>query len=76
MRATFGGDGPLLLARFDPLALADAIEQLLDDPAQRARRAEQGLAWAAGRTWAAAAATVEAGLREALTRTAASRPAR
>jgi glycosyltransferase involved in cell wall biosynthesis len=68
MRAGFGSDGPMLLAPFDPLALADAIEQLLDDPAQRARRARQGLALAAGRTWSTAAATVETGLRDALTR--------
>jgi glycosyltransferase involved in cell wall biosynthesis len=75
MRDGFGRDGPMLLAAFDPLALADAIEGLLDDPAQRARRAQQGLALAEGRTWAAAAAAVEVGLREALTRAAASPPA-
>jgi glycosyltransferase involved in cell wall biosynthesis len=74
-RAGFGGDGPMVLAPFHPLALADAIEQLLDDPSQRARRARQGLALAAGRTWSAAAAAVETGLREALTRSAASPPA-
>ncbi|HEV7804253.1 MAG TPA: glycosyltransferase family 4 protein [Solirubrobacteraceae bacterium] len=68
MRAGFGSDGPMLLAPFDPLALADAIELLLDDRQQRARRVAQGLALAAGRTWSAAAATVETGLREALTR--------
>lgn len=66
MRATFGADGPLLLAEPDPLALADAIEGLLDDPAQRARRARDGLELAASRTWSAAAAAVEVGLREAL----------
>ena len=69
MRATFGG-GPMLLAPFDPLALADAIEGLLDDPAERERRAARGLELAAGRTWGAAAAAVEAGLRSALTRAA------
>jgi glycosyltransferase involved in cell wall biosynthesis len=68
MRASFGTDGPLLLAALDPLALADAIEGLLDDPAQRARRAQQGVELAAGRVWSAAAATVEAELREALRR--------
>jgi glycosyltransferase involved in cell wall biosynthesis len=69
MRVSFGTGGPLLLAPFDPIALADAIDELLADPAQRARRAQQGLGLASGRTWSAAAATVEAGLREALLRT-------
>jgi glycosyltransferase involved in cell wall biosynthesis len=68
MRAGFGTDGPLLLAPLDPVALAGAIEGLLDDPAQRARRAQQGVELAAGRVWSAAAATVEAELREALRR--------
>jgi glycosyltransferase involved in cell wall biosynthesis len=68
MRAGFGTDGPLLLAPLDPVALAGAIEGLLDDPAQRARRAQQGVELAAGRVWGAAAATVEAELREALRR--------
>jgi glycosyltransferase involved in cell wall biosynthesis len=75
MRASFGTGGPLLLAPFDPIGLADAIEELLADPAQRARRAQQGLDFAAGRTWSAAAATVEAGLREALLRTGRREPA-
>jgi glycosyltransferase involved in cell wall biosynthesis len=74
MRAGFGGDGPMLLAPFDPLALADAIEALLDDPPQRARRVQQGLELAATRTWEAATATVETGLRDALTRAATSPP--
>jgi glycosyltransferase involved in cell wall biosynthesis len=68
MRATFGRDGPLLLAPPDPVALAAAIEDLLDDPAQRVRRAQQGLELAAGRTWSAAATTLEAELRDALAR--------
>jgi glycosyltransferase involved in cell wall biosynthesis len=69
MRATFGADGPLVLAPFDPLALADAIEALLDDPPERERRASAGIEFARGRTWGAAAATFEAQLREALSRT-------
>jgi glycosyltransferase involved in cell wall biosynthesis len=68
MRASFGRDGPLLLAPLDPVALASAIEDLLDDPARRVRRAQQGLELTAGRTWSAAATTVEAELREALAR--------
>jgi len=68
MRAGFGADGPLLLAPFDPLAIAGAIERLLDDRGERARRAAQGLELARGRTWSAAADAVEQGLREALSR--------
>lgn len=66
MRGEFGPDGPIALAEPDPLALADALERLLDDPDARARRSAAGLAMVAGRTWAAAAAQVEAGLRAAL----------
>jgi glycosyltransferase involved in cell wall biosynthesis len=66
MVATFGTDGPVTLAPGDPLALCAAIERLLDDLALRAERARAGLAWVAGRTWPAAAAQVEAGLREAI----------
>jgi glycosyltransferase involved in cell wall biosynthesis len=68
MRASFGAGGALLLAPLDPVALADAIEELLDDPTQRTRRAQQGVELAAGRVWSAAAATVEAELRAALMR--------
>lgn len=68
MRASFGADGALLLAPADPLALADAIESLLDDPAERERRALLGRDLARGRTWGAAAATFDAQLREALAR--------
>ena len=66
MRATFGADGPLLLAPKDPLALAAAIEALLDDPRERERRAREGRALALGRTWSAAGAALDAQLREAL----------
>jgi len=68
MRAGFGADGPLLLAALDPIALADAIEGLLDDPARRDRRAARGLEFAAGRTWSAAVDRIEAELRAALSR--------
>jgi glycosyltransferase involved in cell wall biosynthesis len=63
MRATFGFDGPITLANADPLALADAVESLLDDPAEREDCRAAGLALAAQRTWARAAEQVEAGLR-------------
>jgi glycosyltransferase involved in cell wall biosynthesis len=65
MVTTFGHDGPIRLADFDPLALAGANNALLADPAERARRSAAGLDWVRGRTWEAAAAQVEAGLREA-----------
>jgi glycosyltransferase involved in cell wall biosynthesis len=66
MLATFGRDGPVTLAAFDPLALCDAVEALLDDLALRAERSRAGAEWVAGRTWPAAAAQVEDGLRAAL----------
>jgi len=65
MRATFGAGGPVELAEPDPLALADAMERLLDSAQLRAERSRAGVAWAAPRTWAAAAEQVEAGLRAA-----------
>jgi glycosyltransferase involved in cell wall biosynthesis len=74
MVACFGSDGPVELAEPDPLALCAAIERLLDDPALRARRERLGAAWVAGRTWAAAAAQVERGLREATRGSAAAEP--
>ncbi len=66
MLACFGADGPIALAAFDPLALADVLERLLDDPAERAQRGRAGLATVSSRTWEAAARQVETGLREAL----------
>lgn len=65
-RSEWGEGGGVELARLDPLALADALELLLEDPALRARRSEAGVAWARGRTWAHAAEQVEDGLRAAL----------
>ncbi len=67
MRATFGEDGPIRLAAVDPVALADAVEGLVDDLLDRAQRSRAGTALAATRTWSAAAEQVQAGLREALT---------
>jgi hypothetical protein len=74
MVACFGDDGPVELAEPDPLMLCTAIERLLDDRALRARRAAQGVAWVAGRTWTAAAAQVERGLRDAVRDSAAAQP--
>ena len=58
-------DAPIELAEPTPHALAAALERLLEDPAERARRAEAGARWAQPRTWDAAAAALEAGLRRA-----------
>lgn len=66
MRATFGDDGPIALAPVDPVAIADAIETLLDDLLARAERTRDGLALAAERSWAAASRQVETGLRDAM----------
>jgi O-antigen biosynthesis protein len=65
MRDTFGADGPVELAAFDPLAICDAIERLLDDLELRAERSRAGAELVAKRTWARAAEQVEAGLRAA-----------
>jgi hypothetical protein len=56
------GDSPIELAPATILGLADAIERALDQD----DRAEVGLRWARTRTWEAAAAAVETGLRAAL----------
>ena len=62
------GDSPIELADATLPALADALERLLDDSGERRRRSEAGVGWAASRTWDAAAAAVEAGLRAAARR--------
>ena len=64
--ATFGADGPIELAEFDPLALCAAIERLLDDDALWEHRSRAGRQFVAGHTWDRAAEQVEAGLRNAL----------
>jgi glycosyltransferase involved in cell wall biosynthesis len=66
MVATFGEEGPIRLAQPDPMALAAAMEDALDDPEDRARRMRDGLALAETRTWEGSGAQVEEGLREAL----------
>jgi hypothetical protein len=62
----FGDDGPLALAPLDPVALADAIERLLDDLAEWERRSREGVAFVASHTWDVATDEVEAGVRHAL----------
>jgi glycosyltransferase involved in cell wall biosynthesis/GT2 family glycosyltransferase len=64
--AVFGRDGPVELAEADPIALADAIEALLDDEERWRARSESGLAFVADASWDLAARQVEEGLREAL----------
>lgn len=68
MVATFGHDGPLVLAELTPQAVCDAIERLLGDLVERADRSRAGTELAAGRTWPHAAEQVESGLRTALAR--------
>jgi glycosyltransferase involved in cell wall biosynthesis len=65
-RSVFGANGPVALAQFDPDALADAIERLLDDQAEWERRSRQGIEFVAPHTWDAAAEQVERELRNAL----------
>lgn len=63
----FGADGgPLALAPLDPVALADALERLLDDRAEWERRSREGIAFVAEHTWDHATDQLEAGLRHAL----------
>ncbi len=62
----FGADGPVSFAAADVHALADRIIALLDDPAERERRRQQGLAFSAARRWEASGVQVEAAVRDAL----------
>jgi len=64
--SVFGADGPVELVQFDVDALAGAIERLLDDPDDRARRSEAGMAFVRPHTWDVAATQVEGELRAAL----------
>ena len=62
----FGSDGPVELARAEPLALADSMEALLTDRERWNRRSEAGLLFVADADWDEAAREIEAGLRQAL----------
>lgn len=62
----FGEDGPLDLAPLDPVAIADALERLLDDRDRWERRSREGVDFVASHTWEHATDEVEAGLRHAL----------
>jgi len=62
----FGADGPIELAEFDPVAVADHLERLLDDEQLWERRSRDGREFVASHTWELGAQQTEAGLREAL----------
>jgi glycosyltransferase involved in cell wall biosynthesis len=64
--AELGRDSGVEFAEPDPVAVADALELLLDDPEARSRRASAGLGLAQTASWDVAARQVEAGLRQAL----------
>ena len=65
-RSVFGPNGPVALAAFDDVAIADVLERLLDDEGERERRSRQGIEFVRDHTWDAAAAQVERELRTAL----------
>ncbi len=62
----FGADGPVAFAQLEVGAVADRIVALLDDPGERARRAEAGREFVLARTWERAGEQLERQLREAL----------
>lgn len=64
--AEHAATGLVELAPLDPVAMADALERLLDDPALRALRASEGSAYVGAHTWAHATSLVEDGLRAIL----------
>lgn len=68
MLVCFGSDGPIKLAELDPLAICDAMEELLDDLPGRAERSRAGMDLVSQFTWDRAAADFEKGLRRALKR--------
>ncbi len=63
MLASYGRDGALKLAEPDPIALCEAIEQLLESPQEREARSRAGVELTAGRTWTHAAEQLAQGLR-------------
>jgi hypothetical protein len=64
--ATYGDAGGVAFTPFDPVALADRVESLLDDPEERERRRDEGLAATRAQSWARSGEQVEAHLRAAL----------
>jgi glycosyltransferase involved in cell wall biosynthesis len=66
--AELGSSGWTELADPDPVALADAMERVLEDEELWRRRSDAGVAFVADADWDGAARQVEAGLRDALRR--------
>jgi O-antigen biosynthesis protein len=64
--AELGRDGGIELAEPDPIAIADAIERLLEDRELWRRRSEAGIAQVSEASWDEAGRQVERDLREAL----------
>lgn len=64
--AEHAATGLVELAAPDPVAISRAIERLLDDPAERERRAAAGRAYVERNTWDDATTSVEEGLRQIL----------
>ncbi len=62
----FGEDGPIELAEFNPFAIADAIERLLDDGPLRERRSREGIELVASHTWEHATDEIERAIRHTL----------
>ncbi len=65
-RAVYRNEKDVLLAPFEPLAVAAALERLIDDAGLRATLRAGGLARAAQLSWARSAAQVEGALRSAV----------
>ncbi len=65
-QAEIGDESGVEYGAADPVALADALEVLLDDRARWERRSEAGIGFVENTSWDVAARQVEAGLREAL----------
>lgn len=62
----FGHDGPVTFVDADPVQLAQALANLLDDRERRAALSRRGLDFVAERSWQHAANQVEDGLRAGL----------
>ncbi len=71
----YGADGPVELAAFTPMAIADALQRLLEDSDRWRSHSRAGQEFVADRSWAAAAAQVERGIRAALAERLAVAPA-
>jgi hypothetical protein len=65
-QATYGDRGGVVFAAFDPVAIADQVERLLDDPAEHQRCRDQGLGATAAQSWTRSGKQVESHLRAAL----------